>query len=279
MDNIPNKESVTGNLMKLVFTRIDYEDIIEVSANTLKEIKAKFPNSKILPRMLTKEDFNFRDYQNIIDLPEEIIKNSKCSAIYFEEMDMIVEVNQYFLRTICKVNKEVYKNYEESILENTMLIFRILDNNEDVKIKRISVNKINEVLCSSATKLKKIFKGNILRMDLFDNIIKWNQISSKAKNFVAFDYNDCNVNFLSLLENVEAGKRYIRLLLDYEVYIYGDRSWNDKFNNENSIKQKYIEEKLKALNDITYTLFIKSFTPKGLEMIRNNERIDEYEAY
>ncbi|OPD34209.1 hypothetical protein AL713_02295 [Clostridium botulinum] len=268
MNNIKLKaEDLKGNLLKYIFTRIDYEDVIEIQSKTIKKIKNKFPESKIAYRMLKEQDFSFYDPNPIIELPKEIIETTKCVVIFFKEEDLIVEINQYFTRLIYKVDREKYNNYKTNIMNKLEGILDII-NDEDIKIRRSSINKIDEAFFGSIPKMKKIFKSNILRFNLLNTEMDWTKPSNRLKTETNFGYKDYEANYASIIENVRIyEKRYFRIFLSYEVY-----------SKENINSEKDIKTVITNLNKCCDELFISSLTTTGYKKLKNKERISEYEV-
>ena len=263
-ENLYEKETLKGNLLKYVFTRIDYDDIVEVDSYVIKNIRERFKDIKILTRMLRADDFSFKDPTGVVDLPEEIIEKTRCTVLFFYELDMIIEINQYFTRLIYKVDKDKYDTYEKTILNRFITVIEVLNSKENLSIKRVAINKINEALFNSITQMKKIFKSSIVRTNIFTSSIKWNLPSSELKTTANFTREDVMVNFTSIIESIKNKKRYMRLILDYEVYV------KDNIKNTEDIKNILIK-----LNSHCYELFVDSLTTKGFEMLKNNERVSE----
>lgn len=260
-----DKEKLKGNLLRLIITRIDYEDILKVSSETLKEIKEMFPECNVVSRMLKDNDFNFDDPKGVVDLPEEVIEKSSSTAFALKDTRMVIEVNQYFVRILYEVDKEKYNKYEDVIQNKVIDVMNIMNKKENIQLKRISILKMDEVFFNSLGKMKKIFKSNILRMNLFDGNISWSEPSTQIATINNFKYDECYVNFKTNFSRVKIDKIYMRLLLSYEAYM------------KNDISVENLKDILEDLNLCCYNLFVKSLTPTGFEKLKKGEVIGDYE--
>ena len=259
------------NLLKCIFTRIDYEDISEVSGETIKKIKNEFPESELKTRMLNLDDFKFSDKDSVVNLPDEVIRKTVCKALLFKDENLIIEINQYFVRIIYEVNQDNYKGYNNSILRYVVPILKILVKEEKLNIKRISVNKVDTGLYNSLTSIRRVFKSSILRNDLFKGKINWREPQNRMEVKTNFKYLDYNINFASILQRIKVNKDYLGLILDYEVYI-------KKNILEHTLEHTEVVEVLKELNKICDELFFESLTPKGLGMLEENLKLDDYKS-
>lgn len=258
-----------NNLLKLVTTRIDYDDVVQINKETIKLIKESLGNCQIASRMLSPRDFILNDPTGFVDLPEDVIVETRCTAIILDSLGVLVEINQYFTRIFCQVSDYKYEGFEIQILGILEKVLTILMEKEIINIKRVSIEKTDEVFFTSENKLRDFFKTKMFTLNMFEKDIDWKLPSSKLLTKSNFTYGKHKVNYSSLLESVKIDKKYLRAFLTYEAY----QRVNSK-EYENNLET--LIEILKSLNFCCFELFRSSIKPSGFKRLENGERISDY---
>jgi hypothetical protein len=79
-----DRQEIIGHILKKIIIRMDFQDIIRVSNNGLKEIQTVcFKNNldASLTRTLSPFDFDFSDYLTEMNIPYEYIKDITSGSI------------------------------------------------------------------------------------------------------------------------------------------------------------------------------------------------------
>lgn len=270
-----------GNILKAVVTRIDFDDLYEIEKNTLKELKKIAIDNGLTLNMTrelnAEEDFELNDPVVLRELPVEYIKTCMCNAYFNENLDVIVEVNQFFVRVIYKVNNNNYREYSKNILPLIINFIEPLISDELI-IRRVSIKKVDETKFDQLEKIDNFFKPEIVQRNIFSNKVKWNIPSSGSTVVQNFEYDNMKVNFFRKIDRVSIRERvenrvidniYYRIYMEYEVY--------DRETNTN-IQESEIKDLLKKINYITRELFKNSFTDDGWKIISNGGKVGDYEG-
>lgn len=264
------RNEVSGNILKRVVTRVDFQDLFELPKDILREISqiaSKHGIELNTPKFLEMSDFQFNDNNISIMYPYEYIRDLNSTLIYNKEKTFIIEVNQLFLKITQVVNSE-YKRYGQT-LEILSEIFNVLKDPEKVgvKIRRISIKKANQVFFNSINKFEEFFKKEILIFNQFENI-DWSKDKSQSMMVQNFLYKDSKVNFTKVYDNGLIKKnKYYRLYFDIEAYL-----------NEDDDLQVDIKQTLENLNEKIFELFEWTLTDKGIQSLKNGERIGDIDA-
>lgn len=277
MENSLIKEC-KGNLLKNVISRIDFDDLYYVDKDILKRIKKVCDGFELklnMVRELESEEFELNDPIILRDMPNEYIKKSMCNSFFDEKLEFIVEVNQFFIRIIHKVDKNTYMQFEDKhlkILNEIIDIFK----DENLTILRLSIKKIDEAYFKDINDMEKYFKSDLIQKNIFSKEQKWDIPSSGSVMSQNFDYSQRKINFYRRIDRVLVREAiedniknniFYKLYLDYEVYT---RNFDDKSS---------IQEELIYLNKITRELFLESFTEFGKNKIIEGRSIGDYEDY
>ncbi|MPQ42515.1 hypothetical protein [Clostridium tarantellae] len=274
--NIIDRKLV-GNMLKNIITRIDYDDLYEVNTEMLKKIKsicfAEGLTTSFTRKLEEDEDFELNDPTTLRDLPIEYVRNCLCYSFFDENLDYIIEINQFFLRIIQKVDRNNYSSYEQSHLNRVNEILKILLNN-DVYIRRIGVKKVDEDYFESLDSMSKVFKSQIIQQNIFGAKQNWSVPRAGSSMVQNFEYNGKSVNFFRKIDRVQKRiKRekvenlvFYKIYLEYDVY---DRKVKNPIED--------INVELIKINEVTKKLFLESFTEKGMEIITKQRRIGDYE--
>lgn len=270
-----------GNILKAVITRIDFDDLYEIEKKTLKELKKIALNNGLTMNMTrelnAEEDFELNDPMVLRELPLEYIKNCMCNAYFNENLNMIVEVNQFFIRVIYKVNNDNYNEYSKDILPLVMDFIRPLISDELI-IRRVSIKKVDETKFSNLEDIDNFFKPEIVQRNIFSNKVRWDIPSSGSTIVQNFEYDKKKVNFFRKIDRVSVRERneenildniYYRIYLEYEVY---DRE------AKTNIKETELYKILEEINYITRELFQNSFTENGWNVISEGGKVGNYES-
>ena len=161
-----SRNDIKGNILKRVVTRVDFQDLFEFPKDVLREIAKicyQYGIELNMPKFLEMSDFQFNDNSTSISYPYEYIKNLNSTLIFNSERTFIIEINQLFIK-ITQVVNDSYKRYGKT-LELIEKIFSILKDPDktDVRIKRISIKKANQVFFDSISKFETFFKNEILQ--------------------------------------------------------------------------------------------------------------------
>lgn len=270
-----------GNILKAVITRIDFDDLYEIEKNTLKELKKIAVNNgltlNITRELNDEEDFELNDPVVLRELPIEYIKTCMCNAYFNEKLDVMVEVNQFFIRIIYKVKDNNYKEYSYNILPLIIEFMKPLISDELI-IRRVSIKKVDETKFDKLEKIDKFFKAEIVQRDIFSSKVKWDIPSSGSTVVQNFQYDDMKVNFFRKIDRVAVRERiennvidnvYYRIYIEYEVY---DRE------TRNNIQENEFKALLEKINYIIRELFKNSFTESGWNVISNGGKVGEHEC-
>ena len=100
---------VKGHILREITIRMDFQDIFKVSDNSMKKIQTEcfkkgLNNSST--RKLFPHDFEFSDYITDIIISYDYLKQITSHLFANDEQNLIVEVNQYFLKITQDVNGE-----------------------------------------------------------------------------------------------------------------------------------------------------------------------------
>lgn len=262
-----NRNEAKGNVLKRVVTRIDFQDLFEVPKDVLREVGKICSNNKIdinSPKFLDITDFQFNDTVTSISFPYEYIKDLNSILFFNNEKTFIVEINQLFLK-ITQVVNDKYKRYGETLklISEILLVLKDPDKT-DIKVKRISIKKANQVFFDSIDKFKEYFKDEILRFNLFENV-DWSKNNCQSTMVQNFEYNDCKVNFARTYDNgLINNNKYYRLYFDIETYLNGSNNMD-------------IVDLLTKINEYIFELFEWTLTGKAIECLKNGERIGDIE--
>ena len=260
-----------GNLLKYIVTRIDYEDLYEIEKDKFKQIR-EFCRQNGLTFELTRdldieEDFELNDPLVLREISEEYIRTCVCNC-YFND-DIKVEINQFFIRVIQKVNKDDYTTYLECHLPLVKKMFEILDIDNSL-IVRISIKKIDETFFESLESMKEIFKPELVQCNIFGSNQKWNRPSSGSVTVQNFEYKNQLINFFRKIDRVVFRQKvenkindnpYYRIYIEYEVY-------RIDYNSGESL-----QDNLTDIDSVTMDLFLESFTDEGRKKISNGEDV------
>lgn len=270
-----------GNMLKAVITRVDFDDLYEIEKNTLKELKKIAVDNGLTLNMIRElneeEDFELNDPMVLRELPVEYIKNCMCNAYFNENLDVMVEVNQFFVRVIYKVDNSNYKEYSQNILPLVMKFIKPLISDELI-IRRVSIKKVDETKFDELEKIDNFFKPEIVQRNIFSNKVKWDIPSAGSTVVQNFEYDDMKVNFFRKIDRVSVRERienriidnvYYRIYIEYEVY---DRE------AKSNIEEFELKELLEKINYITRELFKNSFTDNGWSIISNGGKVGDYES-
>ncbi|WP_291628076.1 hypothetical protein [Clostridium sp.] len=270
-----------GNMLKAVITRIDFDDLYEIEKNVLKELKKIAIDNELTLNMTrelnAEEDFELNDPVILRELPVEYIKNCMCYAYFNEKLDIMVEVNQFFIRIIYKVNNNNYKEYSQNILPLIMAFIDPLLSDELI-IRRVSIKKVDETKFNKLEEMDRVFKPEIVQSNIFSNQVRWDIPSSGSTVVQNFGYDDTKVNFFRKIDRVSVRERiesrvmdniYYRIYVEYEVY---DRK------TRNNIEKTELEKLLEKINHITRKLFKDSFTDDGWDIISKGGKVGSYEC-
>lgn len=258
-----SRNELKGHTLKLIVTRIDFHDIFEINESTLKNIQAlltKYGLTHSEPSQLSVEDFFFNDPSNFTHLPSDYITDVKNQIFYIEE-DLSLEVNQLFIRLVQTVENGIYRNYSsiEEILSNT---FNTLKQLEDVRVRRISIKKVNEVFFKDLSDLKSHYKEEIINLNQYNGHIDWSLPKCKSRLIQNFRLTDCFVNFVRVFDNgVIETQPVFRLYTEFETYHYYMQDAQD--GDINAI--------LTNLNDNIFILFEGSLQDIALEKLKNSD--------
>jgi hypothetical protein len=262
------RDELKGHTLKLIVTRIDYQDIFEISDSTLKEIQVSL--SEMLDQRTDKldiNDFYFNDPTNILHLTEDYIRSVE-NQIFILAEDLILEVNSLFMRII-QNPEDKYRNYKET-LDIADKLIDILLKKENVRIRRVSIKKVNEVIFKDLDDLKEHYNSDIINLSQYHGFINWSLPQSKSKLVQNFMLNESvPVNFVRIFGNgliQEEPDPVFRLYTEFEAYEYFLKS---KFNAKTS-------DLLTFLNENIFILFEGSLTDIALEKLKNNIKLGDY---
>ncbi|MBU3126230.1 hypothetical protein [Clostridium tagluense] len=267
-----------GNMLKAVITRIDYDDLYELEKSTLKKLKKISIEHGLTINMTrelnAEEDFELNDPTILRELPNEYIKTCMCNSYFNEKLDFIVEINQFFIRIIQKVNRLTYTNYEDNHL---LILLNFINEikSEELIIRRVSIKKVDEANFKDLKIMEQYFKPEIVQQNIFGLNVNWNIPSSGASTVQNLQYKNKNINFYKKIDRVSVRERfedrvldniYYKIYLEYEVY-------NRRIEETCDIEKSLIE-----INSITRELFLNSFTGKGRSVIEKGGVIGDYES-
>jgi hypothetical protein len=276
-----NNIQCKGNMLKAVITRIDYDDLYELEKDTLKELKRIAVKNGLTMNMVREldeeEDFQLNDPMVLRELPAEYIRTCMCNAFFNENLELIVEVNQFFIRVIHKVDKTSYDNYENSLLPVVVDFIKPILSDELI-LRRISIKKVDETNFKEMSGLEKYFKSEIVQRKIFGDEVRWDIPSSGSTIVQNFQYENKKVNFYRKIDRVSIRERiegrlndniYYKMYLEYEVY--------DRLTMLN-VKIEEIKQVLTNINSITRKLFLNSFTEEGWKVFSQGGEIGDYES-
>ena len=267
-------------MLKTVITRIDFDDLYEIEKHTLKELKKIAVQNNLTinttRELSSDEDFELNDPIILRELPMEYIKSCMCYAYFNEKLDTIVEVNQFFVRFIHKIEDKKNSDYLSYVLPLLMSFINTLLSDELV-VRRISIKKVYEMDFKEIKEMNYFFKPEIVQSNIFSDDVKWDIPSSGSKVVQNFEYFDKKVNFYRKIDRISIREKsqknvidriYYRLYLEYEVY---DR------DTENEIVEITLSKKLKDINNIIGKLYKESFKEEGWHTISKGEVIEDYD--
>jgi len=259
------RQEIKGHILKQITIRMDYNDIIKVSDVGLKEIRTlctKFGLEGSITRILDPVDFHFSDYLTDLSIPYEYLKDITSHIFMSDDQTLTVEVNQLFL----KINQDVGTEYTRfSEMETIFIeINKILELHEQIRVKRLSLNKVNEVYYLTPDKLLNDFKHEIIGLDVYKGLVDWMNPTTQMNQTINFESEGLNINVIKLLDNGTINNNpLIRLLLQFEVLC---------------VNTPYIKpsELLSSMNTKVYDLFKASLSENGLKKIIDGERLGEF---
>lgn len=265
MNEIVDREELKSNILKAVILRVDYEDIIEISSDTIKEIKRLFPNGDLRYRMLNSMDFTDNDLISIRSVPIEVVEKTKCFGIIFDE-GLVLEFNQFFLRVVKTVKDYKYSTFENEILDNFISLYKVLSEREGIEeILRVSIKKINETFFDSLNKARQCIQKEVLMTSSVEKNICFKSLYKYSTNN-NFTYKNSNVNLGTRFEKVKhREKYYFRFYMDIENYLIDCK------------KEEINKEKILQLNDNGFDIFLKVLKRKSIELLKNGQGVGKYE--
>lgn len=266
-----SRNEIKGNILKRVVTRIDFQDLFELPRDVLRDIAKICYENKVgynKPKFLETSDFQFNDSSTSISYPYEYIRDLNSTLFFNEEGTFIVEVNQLFLKVTQVVNKN-YKRYGETLILLDDILKILKDPSKtDIKIKRISIKKANQVFFDSIEKFENYFKNQMLIFNQFSHEVDWSKNGSQSTMVQNFDYKHCKVNFTKIYDNgLINGNKYYRLYFDIETY------YNEEYNLENDTIAC-----LEELNSKIFELFIWILNDNGIALLKSGERMGDIDG-
>lgn len=271
------EKTIKANCLVWVVTRIDYDDQIKISEETLIQIKDRcqegygISQMKSLPFDIGR-DFSTDDAVMLRSVTKEYLETLVNRKFYNEFFE--IEVNQFYLSVKQRATK-AYTNYMESHFKLVADLWGMLMI-PSTQILRTSIKKVDELYYSDLSAMKEIFKPEILQLDIFGEEQNWNTINACSQMNQNFSYGDYRVNFSRFLQR---GKRrfvkeneyedviLFRILMTFEVYQRDDGSEPIEFSNEKFVK----------MNEQTEKLFVNVFNDKIQEKLFEDGDLNEYE--
>lgn len=264
MDDIDFTE-IKGHTLKQITIRMDFQDIIKVSDESIKKIQTACFKKNLdttITRILSPDDFQYNDFITDISIPYEYLKQINSHAFINQEQNLIVEINQFFLKITQEVNKD-YIRFSE-MKELYLVLAEILKEHDEIRIKRFSLNKINEVFYENEEKLLNDFKAEMIGLNYHDDMVDWTHPHTQMNQTLNFESEGFFINIAKMVDNGAINeKTLIRLLLKFELFC---------LNNPNMS----LTELLPEMNKIMNNLFIKHFTDTGYEKIKKAVRLGDY---
>lgn len=257
-----NRGDFKANTLIRVVTRIDYADIFEVDPSVIKSIYSiceKYRLSQRDVRMLDTADFVTNDPKAFRTLPSEYIEEIKSHVFFSEDGILRLEVNQLFLRVIQNA-EERYEGYD--------LVFKFLQEVLDVHIQnldiiRVSIKKANQIFFKDIQKIERYFTPEIIQLSQFRDV-DLKQGETRSRLVQSFNYKDCFVNFLRVLDSgLIDTEKYFRLYFDYEFYL------RERVNNSQLIGKIY------ELNNNIFDLYMETLTEEAKQSLINGERLGD----
>jgi hypothetical protein len=260
-----DRQEIIGHILKKIIIRMDFQDIIRVSNNGLKEIQTVcFKNNldASLTRTLSPFDFDFSDYLTEMNIPYEYIKDITSHVFFNRQENLTVEVNQFFI----KVTQDVGNDYIRfSEMERIFLaLVKVLQTNEEIRTRRFSLTKTNEVFYENPKKLVQDFRKEIVGLDFYGDMVDWMNPLSQMNQTLNFMVDDLHVNVAKLLDNgIIENKPLIRLLFQFEALC---------------VDKPFVEpaDLLTQMNEQIYNVFKASLSEEGLKKISVGERLGDY---
>jgi uncharacterized protein (TIGR04255 family) len=257
-------EDLKSNILDMVVTRIDYQDLFLLSDKSKKQISAlckKRLLTEQLHRTLGPKDFATNDPVSITQLPEDYLSNVQSYVFFNKSKTYFVEINQLFVR----ITQSVVKGKYEPHSLTRKLLSSILDpliKNDNINIRRISIKKSNEVFFKEIEDVKVYFKPEIVWFNQFSDSVDWKKPNTKSHLVQNFETNNCNVNLVRIYDNGEIDELTLnRLYLEFETYSFQ--------------VDKNVFDKMKLMNDVNFELFINSLTDEAISKLISGEGFGE----
>ena len=140
-----------------------------------------------------------------------------------------------------------------------LLLATILQENDEIRIKRFSLSKVNEVFYESEKNLLEDFKEEIIGLNYYGKTVDWLHPKTQMSQTLNFESDNFFVNITKLIDNGAIEKDVlIRLLLQFEVFL----------TNEPDISPQAL---LNDMNKKMNQLFFESLSEKGFQKIKENQ--------
>lgn len=262
------QEAMEGHILKLIETRVDYQDIFNLSPASIKRINEVCRTKGLTDLIHTRLDqssFETNDPLNVVSMPYEYIKEAP-SYVFQRDPDISLEVNQFFLK-VTQVVQEKYETYSftKDLISECM---EILNSNESSIFKRISIRKANEAMYRSIESVLDDFKGEFLPYEMYGEHVNWAARNSRSQTVQNFEIDQHKVNFKSLVDTGSIdGIQLFRLYMEFEVYSVNPEHLADKEN-----LKTWIDE----INATLYSLFEFTLTDTGSKKLSEEKRLGDY---
>lgn len=265
----PERNEVKGHTLKKIRIRLDYHDIIQVSTQSVKEIQqlcAKINLTQTTFRALDPYDFEVTDIDDGITIPYEYLKDLKSRVFLNEDQSIVLEINQFFMQVTQNVlSYESYIRFSEMETLFNEASFIIKQNEGLLRVRKVSVQKINEIYYRDMDSLALDFNKNYLGLEAYEEFVDWNHPVSKLQKKNSFTINDSLMEVLTVLDNGQIEENtppILRLILQFDNHLAMDFD-------------EMPAEKVAEINDNIYKIFLKSFTSIGQDKIVTNQRLGE----
>jgi uncharacterized protein (TIGR04255 family) len=261
-----NREEMKGQILKRIVTRIDYQDIFEISSHSLKEMRKLCEDRGLtdyLPGTLSPEDFFINDPVGGIHISRSYLNGIKTYEFRSEDDLIKCEVNQLFIKVTQDVESS-YKNYSFTLELLEDVIAQLQGSEGDLQVRRMSIVKANQVFFNDISKIERYFKKEFVIHHLFSDAVDWSIPYSRSRNTYNFAVDDYNVNFVQVYDNGEIdGQLFYRVFFEFETYLYGGS------------KDKTIPETLIELNELIYCLFENTLTDHAIAQLKTGSEMGD----